>query len=102
MVQPKTSPPHTRSIRNLLDTRRHEQFVGRSAQKALFAELLEHEGLCVLSFAAAGGMGKTSLLHELAWIARERGLPAHYVDCAAVEPTAERMAAAIAPPHSDH
>lgn len=77
---------------------RHARFVGRSAECAAFLEALGRadEPPFVLYVHGEGGVGKTSLLHEMRYLAEEAGLAAHYLDARALVPTPEALEQAVA------
>ena len=66
--------PHE-TLGEVLASRRHRRFVGRAAELELFAASLDTEDpdLHVLFVHGPGGVGKTSLLDELARVAHDAG-----------------------------
>lgn len=77
------------SLQARLEQARRQQFVGRDAEKMLFqTALAAHElPFVALYFFGAGGVGKTSLLRELIYLAQELGATAVYVDGRDIEPS---------------
>src|SRR5436190_8767283 len=80
-----------------LSAARHFQFVGRQSELALFKSALDAPELpfSVLYVCAPGGMGKTTLLKEFAYICEQQGVPSIYVDARNVEPTPEAFVSAL-------
>lgn len=67
----------TARLANRLMQARRQRFVGRSAELELFRTALSHDApdFAVLHLVGPGGMGKTTLLRELAHIAEQVGRP---------------------------
>ncbi len=80
-----------------LDAARRRFFVGREAEKALFAEALaaEEPPFALLHFHGPGGVGKSALLGELAALCEEAGASAVLVDGRDVEPSPEGFLRAV-------
>jgi hypothetical protein len=76
---------------------RRRWFVGREAERDLFRAALRAEDLpfCVLYIYGPGGVGKTTLLAELARIAEETGAAAHSLDARNVEAMPDAFVAAL-------
>ncbi len=70
------------SLRERLALARTQRFVGRRHELALFHQAIldTHPAIAVLYIHGAGGVGKTSLLHEYARIAKELGRPCIALD----------------------
>jgi len=70
---------------------RHDAFVGRSRERALFRAALSDAGspLSVIYVFGPGGIGKTALLGEFAYDCLERDIPVAYVDARHIEPSPE-------------
>ena len=85
-------------IADRLKSERRRLFVGRTAEKELFTAALTHADppFFVLYVYGPGGVGKTTLLHELALDARELGADATYLDLRNVEATPDAFAASLA------
>jgi hypothetical protein len=87
---------------------RHHQFVGRDAERELFQSALAAAELpfLVLYVFGPGGVGKTTLLSEFAYLCEQAQAPAIYVDGRNVEPSPEsfldalRLAMGLTPPAS--
>ena len=85
-------------IADRLKSERRRFFVGRTAEKRLLATALTRADppFFVLFVYGPGGVGKTTLLHELALDARELGADATYLDLRNVEATPGAFAAGLA------
>jgi hypothetical protein len=85
-------------IADRLKSERRRLFVGRTAEKELFTAALTHADppFFVLYVYGPGGVGKTTLLHELVLDARELGADATYLDLRNVEATPDAFAAGLA------
>src|SRR3712207_3689217 len=72
-------------------------FVGRTEERAIFSAAIASEELpfSVLFICGPGGVGKTSLLHELSALCRTAGLESVILDARNVEATAESLLAAL-------
>jgi hypothetical protein len=79
---------------------RQQRFVGREAELELFRAALEapEPPFAVLHFYGPGGVGKTTLLHELMHIATADGLAVIHLDGRNLEPAPAAFAAAARPP----
>lgn len=78
-------------------TERHQQFVGRAAELSLFWSALTAEQLPfnIFYIFGPGGVGKTSLLHEFAYICSENGIPVVFLDGRNIEPSPESFLTAL-------
>lgn len=90
-----------RQSRNLSDALAHirqQRFVGRSSELQLFRTALTGGGtpLVGLHLTGPGGIGKTTLLHQLGQIAESLGRPARYLDGRQIAPTPDAFTAALA------
>lgn len=91
-----TNPLTRMALRDRLRARRHAQFVGREAELSLVQTLLAPEAaVAVLWVHGPGGVGKTSLLREIAHVCAATGIPVGSVDLQAVEPSPGSVAAAF-------
>lgn len=81
-----------------LSAARHAVFVGRTDECSLFASALQNvpPPFQVLHISGAGGVGKTSLLHEFGDICAARGIAVAAVDGRNLEPTTESFLRALA------
>ncbi len=62
------------ALADQLTAARRRSFVGRRAELALFASLLAGEGPHgVVYVRGPGGVGKTTLLRQVAWLASDAG-----------------------------
>ncbi|GAB1640899.1 hypothetical protein [Krasilnikovia sp. MM14-A1259] len=59
---------------------RRQDFVGRSAELAAFAELLAGDTGALVWVSGPGGVGKTTLLHQFAGLAEEAGRPVIWLE----------------------
>src|SRR5687767_14124608 len=80
-----------------LSAARHRRFVGREAERALFRAALNASELPfqVLYVFVPGGVGKSTLLTELAYAAGQAGVPATIVDGRNIDPTPESFVGAL-------
>lgn len=91
-----------------LDAARRKRFVGRTGEVARFAAALAAPDppFAVLHIYGPGGIGKTTLLHELGRIAQQAGRQVIYIDGRDVDPspagllTVLGLALGIAPAHT--
>ncbi|NTU64299.1 MAG: AAA family ATPase [Chloroflexi bacterium] len=85
------------SLGDRLTAARRRQFVGRSAELALFQAALDAAELPfqVLFVYGPGGVGKTTLLHEFARLCAEAEARSHYLDARNIDPTPESFLAAL-------
>ncbi|HYH91387.1 MAG TPA: ATP-binding protein, partial [Solirubrobacteraceae bacterium] len=84
----------TRTFGALLAERR-AALVGRDAELAALATLLDHDGPLVAVVHGVAGSGKSSLLRAFGSVAAERGATVVTVDGRAVEPTPQGVVAAV-------
>jgi DNA-binding winged helix-turn-helix (wHTH) protein len=84
-------------IADRLARARRSRFVGRAAEMETFRSALRADELPFVAFflSGAGGVGKTTLIHELARIAEEMGRAAVRIDGRNVEPSAAGFVAAL-------
>ena len=68
---------------------RHQYFVGRAIEQALFQRALVEDQLPfhVLHVFGPGGVGKTTLLKEFAELCSQSGIPAFSIDTRSIEPS---------------
>src|SRR5438067_42129 len=87
----------TTRLAERLNAARHRQFVGRDGERALFKSALETPELPfnVLYVFGPGGVGKTTLLKEFAYICEQLHIPSAYVDARNVEPTPDAFTGAL-------
>jgi hypothetical protein len=80
-----------------LEAARLQAFVGREEHRHLFEDALREPepSFVVLYVYGPGGVGKTTLLHEYAALAREAGVPTCWIDGLSTEPTEEGFTAAL-------
>jgi hypothetical protein len=80
-----------------LSAARHRQFVGREGERELFKSALAAQELpfSILHVFGPGGVGKTTLLKEFAYLAEQASIPSIYVDARNVEPSPEAFVAAL-------
>jgi hypothetical protein len=76
----------------LAEARRRE-FVGRAGELALFADLLADGAGGIIYVYGPGGIGKTSLLHQFEWLARDHGRPVARIDASDPEQSVTGLAA---------
>ncbi len=76
------APARTGPLLDRLAEARRREFVGRTAELALFDELLDEGAGAIVYVHGPGGIGKTSLLHQFEWLARQRGRRVARVDAA--------------------
>jgi hypothetical protein len=75
-----------------LATARRQRFVGRTAELSRFRMLLaEPDEPRVVYVHGPGGVGKTALLHQFAWLAEQAGRRRVWVDGREVQPDAETV-----------
>ncbi len=76
---------------------RHRRFAGRASEKAIFQAALEAEELpfYLLYFFGPGGVGKTTLLAELAYGCEQAKIPALLIDARNVDPSPESFLGAL-------
>lgn len=76
---------------------RRSRFVGRTAECELFRQALTAAELpfYILHIFGPGGIGKTTLLHQFANLAREHQARFLYIDSREVEPSPDRFVAAL-------
>lgn len=88
--------PHAR-LWNRLTEVRHQQFVGRTPERTLFEAALAAVDLpfFVLYIFGPGGVGKTTLLHELAYISGQAATQALYLDARDFQPSPEGFLEAL-------
>lgn len=81
-----------------LSAARQRRFIGRAAELALFQSALAAEELpfFVLYVHGPGGVGKTSLLNQFAWLAEQAEVPVTTIDARNIEPTPEAFSAGVA------
>lgn len=80
-----------------LSLARHRRFAGREAERALFQSILTATELpfCILYIFGPGGVGKTSILGEFAYICDEQKIPAVQLDARNMEPAPESFLTAL-------
>ncbi len=80
-----------------LSLARHRRFAGREAERALFQSALTAAELpfCILYIFGPGGVGKTSLIGEFAYVCDEQNIPAIQLDARNIEPAPESFLAAL-------
>ncbi len=80
-----------------LSAARHQQFVGRLGERDLFRSALAAGALPfqVLYVFGPGGVGKTTLLREFAYLCDEARLPAIYLDARHIDPSPEAFLNAL-------
>ncbi|NJN99115.1 MAG: ATP-binding protein, partial [Anaerolineales bacterium] len=80
-----------------LSLARHRRFAGRAAERVLFQNALTAPELpfCILYIFGPGGVGKTSLLGEFAYVCDEQNIPAVQLDARNIEPAPESFLAAL-------
>ena len=85
------------SLGDRLTAARRRQFVGRTAELALFQSALDAAELPfqVLFVHGPGGVGKTTLLNEFARLCAEAEARSHYLDARNIDPTPESFLAAL-------
>ena len=79
-----------------LQQRRHELFVGRTAERARFLEILDSMQARVLFVHGQGGVGKTALLQELLHTCHQRGIAAARIDGGQLEPSPSALLSSLA------
>lgn len=85
------------SLRDKLEQSRRERFVGRLTERDLLRDVLSCEELpfFVLHIFGPGGIGKTSLMHEYAAIARAAGVRVALLDGRSFEPSPDSFLRAL-------
>ncbi len=88
---------HTSRIAHRLREARHRRFVGRTAERELIRAALAAPELpfYILCIHGPGGVGKTTLLHEFAYICSQADLPTAFLDGQDIEPTPPAFTAAL-------
>jgi hypothetical protein len=87
----------TTRLADRLAAARRRFFIGRRAEKQMFQEALAavEPPFFVLHIYGPGGVGKTSLLHELILLAQQTAVQAVYLDVRNVEPTPDSFLVAL-------
>ncbi len=77
------------SLADRLNAARHERFVGRGGEIAVFQSALDAQEFpfFVMHIFGPGGVGKTSLLREYTRLCRQKDIAAVYLDARDVEPS---------------
>lgn len=85
------------SLGERIEAARRSRFVGRTAECELFRQALAATELpfYVLHIFGPGGIGKTTLLHQFANLARENQARLLYIDCREVEPAPDQFVAML-------
>jgi len=85
------------SLADHLNRARHERFVGREGETALFQSALAggQFPFFVLHIFGPGGVGKTSLLGEYSYLCQQRGVQPAYLDARNIEPSPEAFREAV-------
>ena len=84
------------SLRDRLQEARHRHFVGRSKELATFQRLLDGSTSAQVVFVyGPGGVGKTTLLHEFAYICKDAGIPVGRLDTQTLDATPEALRSAL-------
>jgi Mrp family chromosome partitioning ATPase len=65
------------------------RFVGRNAEITLFEDVLNSGQAALLWVYGPGGVGKSTLLHRLAQLASDKGMPVLFPDARDLPPTQE-------------
>ncbi|MEZ4733220.1 MAG: ATP-binding protein [Caldilineaceae bacterium] len=83
----------TPSLGERIEAARRSRFVGRASECTLLHQALTAEELpfYVLHIFGPGGIGKTTLLHQFAHLAKEHNIPAFYIDSRELEPSPDRF-----------
>jgi hypothetical protein len=76
-----------RRVKDLLDQRAVESFVGRTDELRILRDAVEFGGPAVVFVHGIGGIGKSSLLSTFATLARAEGATVIHLDCRSIEPT---------------
>ncbi|GIH97448.1 ATP-binding protein [Planobispora siamensis] len=80
-----------------LDSARRRSFVGREHELAAFRDLLDPAAAGrILLVHGAGGVGKTALLHQYAWLARTAGRQVVWLDGHELTPSPEAITRTLA------
>ncbi len=84
-------------VADRLNAARHQRFVGRDGERAYFRSALTAAELPfqLLFIFGPGGVGKTTLLRELAVICEEVDAPAIYLDARSIEPSPDSFLHAL-------
>ncbi len=85
----------TTTLSNRLALERHRAFVGRKAERSLFEAAVSSLPVNVLVVHGPGGVGKTSLLRELAYLCETASIPAGYADARNIDPSPEAFMDAL-------
>lgn len=85
------------SLGERIEAARRSRFVGRTAECDLFRQALTAAELpfYVLHLFGPGGIGKTTLLHQFANLARDHQARCLYLDCREVEPSPDQFVATL-------
>jgi hypothetical protein len=95
-------------VADRLSAARHQQFVGRAGEREFFRTALSASEwpFQLLFVFGPGGVGKTALLREIAYLCAEADTPATYLDSRNIEPSPDaflnalRLALGLAPDQS--
>jgi len=74
-------------LRERLSENLSRRFVGRDAEISLFKDVLNSGQAALLWVYGPGGVGKSTLLHRLAQLASDRGMPVLFPDARDLPPT---------------
>ena len=84
------------SLGNRLQAARHAHFVGRRDELTAFQGLIDGTTSAQVLFVyGPGGVGKTTLLHEFAYLCHEAGVPVGRLDARTLEATPNALKAAL-------
>jgi len=83
-------------IRDQLAAARRRDFIGRRAELALFERLLDAAGGAVVYVHGTGGIGKSSLLHQYAWLGERHERQVVRFDAAGCGQSADSVEAGLA------
>ncbi|HWK89479.1 MAG TPA: AAA family ATPase, partial [Longimicrobium sp.] len=88
----------TSRLADRLTRLRRQRFVGREREREVLRAALAapRPPFNVLHVHGPGGVGKTTLLHEMARVAAEAGVPSAYLDARNLDPSPEAFTAALA------